>query len=127
MINRLLVHITVNDLKNSTLFYQDLFGSGPDSCKPEYVKWNLTNPPVNFSISNYAKVDMKQPDIEDKKCDTQGESYYCIPSIKAMRNSQGEDIFSTIHSVETRLETLHEISQEWFHSLNDNNAVPNTK
>ena len=48
---RLHVHISVQDLCASIRFYQTLFGAEPTVTKPDYAKWMLEDPRVNFAIS----------------------------------------------------------------------------
>lgn len=48
---RLHVHVAVADLDRSILFYSTLFGSDPAVVKPDYAKWMLDDPRVNFAIS----------------------------------------------------------------------------
>ena len=39
-------------LRNSIRFYSALFGSAPTVAKPDYAKWMLDDPRVNFAISS---------------------------------------------------------------------------
>ena len=48
---RLHVHVGVNDLDQSIRFYSTLFGAEPVVTKPDYAKWMLEDPRVNFAIS----------------------------------------------------------------------------
>ena len=48
---RLHVHVSVQDLPASIRFYQTLFGAEPAVTKPDYAKWMLEDPRVNFAIS----------------------------------------------------------------------------
>lgn len=48
---RLHVHVSVNDLAASARFYSTLFAAEPTVTKPDYVKWMLDDPRVNFAIS----------------------------------------------------------------------------
>jgi catechol 2,3-dioxygenase-like lactoylglutathione lyase family enzyme len=48
---RLHVHSSVADLDSSIRFYSTLFGAGPSVVKPDYAKWMLDDPRVNFAIS----------------------------------------------------------------------------
>lgn len=48
---RLHVHVGVNDLNQSIGFYSTLFGAEPTVTKPDYAKWMLEDPRVNFAIS----------------------------------------------------------------------------
>jgi catechol 2,3-dioxygenase-like lactoylglutathione lyase family enzyme len=45
------VHVNVADLETSIGFYSTLFGSAPSVRKPDYAKWMLEDPRVNFAIS----------------------------------------------------------------------------
>jgi catechol 2,3-dioxygenase-like lactoylglutathione lyase family enzyme len=49
---RLHVHVGVEDLDRSIRFYAGLFGAGPAVVKPDYAKWMLDDPRVNFAISS---------------------------------------------------------------------------
>jgi len=51
---RLHIHIGVQKLDESIRFYNALFGAEPTKIKPDYAKWMLDNPCVNFAISNRA-------------------------------------------------------------------------
>ncbi len=45
------VHLAVRDLKESVRFYSALFAAEPSVQHPEYAKWMLDDPRVNFAIS----------------------------------------------------------------------------
>ena len=48
---RLHVHVAVNDLDTSIRFYSQLFAAEPAVRKPDYARWMLEDPRVNFAIS----------------------------------------------------------------------------
>jgi catechol 2,3-dioxygenase-like lactoylglutathione lyase family enzyme len=48
---RLHVHMSVENLDQSIRFYSTLFATGPTVVKPDYAKWMLEDPRVNFAIS----------------------------------------------------------------------------
>ena len=48
---RLHVHVSVKDLDASVRFYSQLFAADPIVQKPDYAKWMLDDPRVNFAIS----------------------------------------------------------------------------
>lgn len=50
--NRFHVHLNVADLSASIRFYTQLFGAEPTVLKPDYAKWMLEDPRVNFAISD---------------------------------------------------------------------------
>ena len=45
------VHVGVDDLDASIRFYSALFATAPIVLKPDYAKWMLEDPRVNFAIS----------------------------------------------------------------------------
>lgn len=45
------VHVAVEDLTASVGFYSKLFGQSPSKQQPDYAKWMLDDPRVNFAIS----------------------------------------------------------------------------
>jgi len=52
---RLHIHVAVSDLEQSIGFYSTLFGAAPTVCKPDYAKWMLDDPRINFAISRRAE------------------------------------------------------------------------
>jgi catechol-2,3-dioxygenase len=48
---RLHVHVSVEDIAQSVRFYSTLFAAEPAVTKPDYAKWMLDDPRVNFAIS----------------------------------------------------------------------------
>jgi catechol 2,3-dioxygenase-like lactoylglutathione lyase family enzyme len=48
---RMHVHVSVADLQQSIAFYSALFAARPSVTKPDYAKWMLDDPRVNFAIS----------------------------------------------------------------------------
>ena len=45
------VHVGVIDLEQSVSFYSNVFGAAPVVRKPDYAKWMLDEPHINFAIS----------------------------------------------------------------------------
>ena len=52
---RMHVHVGVEDLPNAIGFYSALFATQPTVVKPDYAKWMLDDPRVNFAISTRGK------------------------------------------------------------------------
>ena len=48
---RLHVHVSVEDIAKSIRFYSTLFAADPAVVKPDYAKWMLDDPRINFAIS----------------------------------------------------------------------------
>lgn len=51
------VHVGVADIDASIAFYSGLFGTEPSVTKPDYAKWMLEDPRINFAISRKCGAD----------------------------------------------------------------------
>lgn len=45
------VHVAVKDLDQSIRFYSTVFGAEPAVVRPDYAKWMIEDPRINFAIS----------------------------------------------------------------------------
>ena len=74
---RLHVHVGVGDLDQSILFYSTLFDAEPTVVKPDYAKWMLDDPRVNFAISagNHARKGIEHLGIQAESIEELGEVY----------------------------------------------------
>lgn len=74
---RLHVHVGVENLDQSIRFYSTLFGSDPTVTKPDYAKWMLEDPRVNFAISagNHARKGIEHLGIQVENGDELDEVY----------------------------------------------------
>lgn len=45
------VHVAVDNLEANVRFYSTIFGTAPTVQKPDYAKWMLEEPRINFAIS----------------------------------------------------------------------------
>ena len=45
------VHVAVDDLEANIRFYSTVFGAQPTVRKPDYAKWMLDDPRINFAVS----------------------------------------------------------------------------
>ncbi len=45
------VHVSVDDLDANIQFYSTVFGMPPTVLKPDYAKWMVDDPRINFAIS----------------------------------------------------------------------------
>lgn len=48
---RLHIHVGVKNIDDAIRFYTTLFGAQPVKTKPDYAKWLLDDPSVNFAVS----------------------------------------------------------------------------
>jgi extradiol dioxygenase family protein len=51
IVKRFHVHVAVNDITESVRFYSSMFGAEPSVLKPDYAKWMIEDPRINFAIS----------------------------------------------------------------------------
>jgi catechol 2,3-dioxygenase-like lactoylglutathione lyase family enzyme len=66
---RMHVHVAVSDIAQSVGFYSALFDAQPVVVKPDYAKWMLDDPRVNFAISTRGRtpgLDHLGIQVEDK-------------------------------------------------------------
>ncbi len=47
------MHVSVDDLDASIQFYSTVFGATPTVVKPDYAKWMVDDPGINFAISKH--------------------------------------------------------------------------
>ncbi|MDH5408812.1 MAG: glyoxalase/bleomycin resistance/dioxygenase family protein [Gammaproteobacteria bacterium] len=116
---KLHVHISVKDIEKSTVFYNELFATEPSKLKPDYVKWDLTNPSINFAISKHGKPGLNHLGIETENETELEELYQRINPIDANKNEEGETVCCYARSVKTWIDDPQKISWEIFNSLND--------
>ena len=63
---RLHVHVGVEDFAQSIRFYSTLFAAEPTVVKPDYAKWMLDDPRVNFAISTSGGDHTGNVDVGDR-------------------------------------------------------------
>jgi len=66
---RMHIHVAVDDLQRSVGFYSALFAAQPTVVKPDYAKWMLDDPRINFAISSrgrHAGLDHLGIQVEDE-------------------------------------------------------------
>jgi catechol 2,3-dioxygenase-like lactoylglutathione lyase family enzyme len=51
IMKRFHVHVAVDDLDANVRFYSTVFGAQPTVQKPDYAKWMLEDPRINFAVS----------------------------------------------------------------------------
>jgi len=71
---RLHLHVAVDNLADSIKFYSGMFGTKPSVVKPDYAKWMLEDPCVNFAISQRgAKAGLDHLGIQVESAEELGE------------------------------------------------------
>ena len=86
------VHVRVADLESSVRFYSTLFGEQPAVVKPDYAKWMLEDPRVNFAITSGAA----QPQIDH--LGLQVESDADLAAIGSRLKAAGESVREQVNA-----------------------------
>ena len=58
------VHVAVDNLKQSIDFYSALFAAEPSVAKPDYAKWMLDDPRVNFRHLDAGEAARPRPSLD---------------------------------------------------------------
>jgi catechol 2,3-dioxygenase-like lactoylglutathione lyase family enzyme len=112
---RMHVHVAVDDLRSSIGFYSALFAAEPSVVKPDYAKWMLDDPRVNFAISargRTAGLDHLGIQVEDK--DELNEISARLHKADGQVIEQGETRCCYAKSEKSRIEDPAGISWETF-------------
>jgi predicted enzyme related to lactoylglutathione lyase len=117
---RLHVHVAVDDLARSIGFYSALFDAQPSVVKPDYAKWMLDDPRVNFAISARGcapGLDHLGIQIEDKA--ELGEVYARLGKAGGDVVEQGETSCCYARSEKSWIDDPAGISWEIFHTTGE--------
>jgi catechol 2,3-dioxygenase-like lactoylglutathione lyase family enzyme len=112
---RLHVHVAVEDLTAAIGFYAALFATKPAIVKPDYAKWMLDDPRVNFAISARGRppgLDHLGIQVEDQA--ELGEVYGRLKDAGAPVLEQGETSCCYARSEKSWIEDPAGISWETF-------------
>ena len=117
---RLHVHIAVENLPKSISFYSALFASEPSVVKPDYAKWMLEDPRVNFAISSRGRaagLDHLGIQVEDK--DELHEVYARLKQAGGTIIEQGETACCYAKSEKSWIDDPAGIAWETFHTTGE--------
>lgn len=113
------VHVFVKDMDDSTRFYNDLFASQPVLVKPDYARWSLTDPPVNFAISTHGSPGIDHLGIQTDNNEELTELFQRTQMLDAPVDEQGETSCCYARSVKSWVEDPQGISWELLHTLHN--------
>ena len=117
---RMHVHVAVDDLSRSIGFYSALFDAQPVVVKPDYAKWMLDDPRVNFAISTRGRqpgLDHLGIQAEDK--DELHEIYARLHKAGGNVIEQGQTSCCYAKSEKSWIDDPAGIAWETFHTLDD--------
>jgi catechol 2,3-dioxygenase-like lactoylglutathione lyase family enzyme len=77
------VHVSVDNLAESIRFYSALFAIEPSVTKPDYAKWMLDDPRVNFAISQRgAAIGLNHLGVQVESADELGEMHQRLQTLQ---------------------------------------------
>jgi len=117
---RMHVHVGVEDIPNAIRFYSALFAAQPAVVKPDYAKWMLDDPRVNFAISTRGKqpgLDHLGIQVEDK--DELNEVYARLHRAGGNVIEQGQTSCCYAKSEKSWIDDPSGIAWETFHTTGE--------
>jgi len=122
---RLHAHIFVKDIEQSTHFYNELFAEQPSLIKADYIRWELSDPPMNFAISNYGKPGIDHLGIQSESDEALNKM---VGDISLTEQAPAESSCCYARSSKTWLSDPQGIQWELYHThtndLTDHDAQP---
>ncbi|MCY2688250.1 VOC family protein [Salinimicrobium sp. TH3] len=85
------VHVRVKDLNESIGFYNALFNTLPTVIKPDYAKWMLEDPRINYAISTgHAELGIEHLGLQTDNAEELKEIYSNMQQAKGTIREEGE-------------------------------------
>lgn len=114
---RLHVNLLVKNIEETTSFYNALFNSSPTVEKPDYTKWMLEDPKVNFSISlGSERVGLNHLGIQVENQEELKEVYANISKADAVMEEEGHTVCCYTQSEKAWVNDPQNVKWEAFHS-----------
>lgn len=124
---RLHVHIAVDNLEQSTHFYSALFGAEPSKQKPDYAKWMLDDPRINFAISaRGAKAGLEHLGIQAEDASEMAALRERIQQADMQAFDEGETSCCYAKSDKTWVQDPSGIAWETYHTMGEAEFFHNT-
>jgi hypothetical protein len=117
---RMHIHVGVKSIDESVRFYSALFGTEPAKLKPDYAKWMLEDPRINFAISTRTKetgLDHLGLQVDDTSELTGLRDQMSAANIST--HSDGETTCCYARSEKSWVEDPNGIAWEAYHSMED--------
>ncbi|SDM55314.1 ArsI/CadI family heavy metal resistance metalloenzyme [Maricaulis salignorans] len=117
---RLHIHVAVDDLPGSIGFYSTLFATAPSVEKPDYAKWMLEDPRVNFAISaRGAKTGVEHLGIQVESGEELAEVYQRLAKADAAVLEEGETTCCYAKSEKSWVHDPSGVAWEVFHTTGE--------
>jgi len=117
---RLHVHVGVESLSDSVKFYNALFGAEPVKLKPDYAKWMLDDPRVNFAISTRSgRTGVDHMGIQVDDADELSTLRDQMSQANISTHSNGETTCCYARSEKSWVEDPNGVAWEAYHTMED--------
>lgn len=116
---RLHIHVGVENLDQSIRFYSALFGAQPVKTKPDYAKWMLESPHVNFAISTRAETGVNHLGIQVDEENELSELRDRLKKVDMSVVNEGETVCCYAHSDKSWVNDPAGIPWEAYRTMED--------
>ena len=114
------IHVGVENLEQSIRFYSSLFAAEPTVLKPDYAKWMLEDPRVNFAISKRgSSVGIDHLGIQAEDVDELADIHGRLESAGATVLEEGETTCCYARSEKFWIRDPQGVAWETFHTLGE--------
>jgi hypothetical protein len=125
---RMHVHVAVDNLEKAIGFYSALFAAKPSVVKPDYAKWMLEDPRVNFAISmRGAKTGLNHLGIQVESVDELAEVYARLKEADAPVLEEGSTTCCYAKSEKSWIDDPAGISWETFLTTGESTDYGNSR
>jgi catechol 2,3-dioxygenase-like lactoylglutathione lyase family enzyme len=117
---RMHIHVGVKNLDESVRFYNALFGAEPAKLKPDYAKWMLDDPRLNFAISTRsARTGLDHLGLQVDDADELNALRDHMSAANIATHSNGETTCCYAKSEKSWVEDPNGIAWEAYHTMQD--------
>ena len=116
---RLHVNIKVSELATNIEFYTGLFGTEPTVVKPDYAKWLLNDPRVNFAITIGNTEGIEHLGIQAEEANELDILFQRADKLKGEKFNEGETICCYAKSTKTWVKDPQGIDWELFRTVGE--------
>lgn len=117
---RLHVNLLVKEVEETVNFYNALFNTHPTIQKPDYAKWMLEDPMVNFSISlSNGKVGLNHLGIQAESEEELQEIYANIKNADTLMEEEGHTVCCYAKSEKSWVKDPQQVEWEAFYTYGD--------
>jgi catechol-2,3-dioxygenase len=114
------IHVSVKNLDESVSFYSALFGAQPAKLKPDYAKWMLEDPRLNFAISTRSgKTGLDHMGLQVDDADELAALRDHMSAANISTHSDGETTCCYAKSEKSWVEDPNGIAWEAYHTMED--------